>query len=80
MRVRHRTAKPEPIVALAAKVWARLEGHGPVNYIGPRHIAGYCPLCADVLGVRFIPGDPPKVRARCHGGCDALPVCRELLA
>lgn len=78
-KVRQRRLKREALVVMADKVWSRLEHHGPVYLVGMRRLAARCPRCADTLSVQFIPGTPPRLRVDCHGGCEQLAVCQELL-
>ncbi len=45
-----------------------LARRGVCEYISSDTLAGLCPACGDVLGVRFL-GRSTRVELICHGGC-----------
>ena len=75
---RRRKPKPEAWQAFRAEVIEAMIRNGSFHYLGKDHIAGRCPICGDVLGIRFI-GHTEEADFVCHGGCDALKVATALL-
>ena len=79
--------KPPPIrrprlkdpdwVLFRQNIIARMVRDGAFYYIAHDRIAGRCPICGDVLGVRFI-GRTPQAKFVCHDGCDELDITERL--
>lgn len=67
--------RPSAYQQFVEAVWSKLEdrtGH-TVHYMGPSHLAAYCPVCrTGTLGVHFANlTSGPRVTCRCSNGCSA---------